>query len=86
MMCDGVHGMSPTLLELTVAIVLLLSAWPIGTRLAPYVFTFFAWLWRDPALPPDPDPDCWPPEKNVTPPGTMPDAPTSRQTHDRPSK
>ena len=57
--------MSPTLLELIVAIALVCLAWKIGVWLAPWVFRPFVTFWRDAKRPAEPT--HWPPEKNVTP-------------------
>ena len=58
--------MSPTLLELIVALILVWAAWEIGVWLAPRVFGSIAAFWRG-ARPPA-EPTRWPPEKNITPP------------------
>ena len=57
--------MSPTLLELIVAVLLLWVAWQIGVIIAPKVLASFMAFWRTPK--PPLQPDQWP-EKNVTPP------------------
>jgi hypothetical protein len=67
------QAMSPTLLELIVACLLLWVAWQLGVRLAPLVFAAFISFWRNPA--PPLDPDHRPAEKNITP--RHPHAPSS---------
>lgn len=59
--------MSPTLLELTVAILLLWLAWQIGVQVAPRVLASFLSFWRTPK---PPGAGSWRSEKNVTPPST----------------
>ena len=62
--------MSPTLLELLVAVFLLWVAWQLATRIAPPLIASFLSFWR--GLRPPVDPNHRPSEKNVTPPGTIP--------------
>lgn len=69
--------MSPTLLELIVAILLLWVAWQIGVLLGPRVVAAFLAFWRDgqtPYVRRDPTR----PEKNITPPSDLPDPKAAR--------
>ncbi len=62
--------MSPTLLELFVAVLLLYVAWQVATWIGPSLFASFVSFWRIPRPRVDPDPLSR--AKNVTPPGTVP--------------
>ena len=57
--------MSPTLLEVTVAVLLLWVAWQVGLLIAPYVIRYFRknFTLRDPLAPRFPSRE----EKNITP-------------------
>jgi hypothetical protein len=66
LICDGKREMSPTLLELFVAILLVWLAWQLGVRIAPRLLAAFASFWRD-SKPPL-DSNHRPTEKNITPP------------------
>ena len=68
--------MSPTLLELIVAVLLLWVAWRIGVVLAPRVFASIVSSWR--SFRPPSELEVWPPEKNVTPPPVPGDKPPIR--------
>ncbi len=62
--------MSPTLLELVVAVLLLYVAWQIATWIGPSLLASLVSFWRGPRPPADPDPLSS--AKNVTPPGKAP--------------
>ena len=62
--------MSPTLLELVVAVLLLYVAWQIATWIGPGLLASFISYWRGPRRPVNTDP--FPNEKNVTPPDAIP--------------
>ena len=67
--------MSPTLLELVVALLLIVAAWRIAKWIAPEIMAAMAAFWRG-ANPPE-ERGPWPPEKNITPPAaSKPDAPS----------
>ena len=69
--------MSPTLLELIVAILLLVIAWQIGVSIAPRLIASFIAFWRAGKPPVTYGPHG--PEKNITPPATPGDK--SRQNY-----
>ena len=62
--------MSPTLLELVVALLLLWLAWQIGKLLAPRLLAALLTFWRNPTIPSSSDRIR--PEKNITPPAAKP--------------
>ena len=66
--------MSPTLLEIVVAILLLFVAWQIGVRIAPRLIRPLISFWRDGKPPVDPGPRG--PEKNITPPPAADETPS----------
>ena len=59
--------MSPTLLELIVAILLVWVAWQIGVLIAPRILASFLAYWRPTKPSAPPSPDSWRAAKNVTP-------------------
>ena len=71
--------MSPTLLELIVAVSLLWIAWQIGAVVAPRVIAAFLSFWRTPR-PQGRPADGWRQEKNITPP-TTPEKTSPSSTH-----
>lgn len=75
--------MTPTLLELIVAVLLLVTAWRIGVLIAPRVLHSFLAFWRAPR--PVSPPDDGRQEKNITPPGATPGN-TPSSTHGHPGR
>ena len=73
--------MSPTLLELIVAVLLVWLAWQIGVILAPRILASFLAFWRS-SKPPF-TPGQWP-EKNITPPSATGEKPSP--SHGNPRK
>ena len=65
--------MSPTLLELIFAILLLVVAWKIAVRITPRLIAAFISFWRDSKPPVSYGPRG--PEKNITPPAAPGDKP-----------
>ena len=78
-------AMSPTLLELIVAILLLWVAWQIGMLIGPRVIASFVSFWRDSR--PSFHSGRWP-EKNVTPtpPAASDEPPPPPPPHGHPRK
>ena len=62
--------MSPTLLELVVALLLFWLAWQIAKLLAPRFLAALLTFWRSPTVPRSPDQRRS--EKNITPPAATP--------------
>ena len=75
-MCDGNGTMSPTLLELVVALLLLWLAWQIGKLLAPRFLAALLSFWRSPTVRSSSDRPR--PEKNITPSASRPVTPPPR--------
>lgn len=47
--------MSPTLLELVIAIVIVITAWQMGVALTPWLLRWWRGLWRELDVAPQPD-------------------------------